>query len=242
MKKRWRYPFGAILLVFVVMLFVINLQADINETPCLSLTFDDGLKSHYVTAYPMLKDRDLTGTFFVVADIDENPHEDLMTSAQIQTLIDDGFEIGSHTLTHPFLTRLSEEEADRELRESKKRIEEEYGISVESVAFPYGDRDKTIIDIAKNIYRNARAVYNDKPVGFFLDSFGLESDTNAEKICDYIDYAYEKDKWLVLTFHDIVEDPGKWDTSLDDFKTILDCAEASFIKVDTVRGCREFVS
>jgi hypothetical protein len=40
-------------------------------------------------------------------------------------------------------------------------------------------------------------------------------------------------------FHDISNDPLLWDTSVGDFKEILNCAERSGIKVDSIKGCRE---
>jgi peptidoglycan/xylan/chitin deacetylase (PgdA/CDA1 family) len=46
--------------------------------------------------------------------------------------------IGAHTMTHPALARLPEEEAFREMRDSADRIEREIGKRPTSIAFPYG--------------------------------------------------------------------------------------------------------
>lgn len=52
-----------------------------------------------------------------------------------------GIEIGSHTVTHPILSRVSDEKLRFELYESKKKIEDEIGKEVLAVAYPVGKRD-----------------------------------------------------------------------------------------------------
>lgn len=49
-----------------------------------------------------------------------------------------GVDFGSHTVTHPILTRVSEVQLERELRESKLRIEAELGRPIETIAYPVG--------------------------------------------------------------------------------------------------------
>lgn len=57
---------------------------------------------------------------------------------QVRTLDAAGVEIGSHTVTHPFLVQLDDEELAAELGGSKARIEEETGRKVSSLAYPTG--------------------------------------------------------------------------------------------------------
>jgi peptidoglycan/xylan/chitin deacetylase (PgdA/CDA1 family) len=73
-----------------------------------------------------------------------------MTWDHLRDLIDRNIEIGSHTLTHAHLTQLSDAELDRELRESRERIEAELGRRCPFVAYPYGDDDE-------RVHRAARA-------------------------------------------------------------------------------------
>jgi len=64
----------------------------------------------------------------------------MLTWDMIRAMNGDIVEFGSHTVTHPFVSRLSEEDARAELGNSKKRIEEELGGTVASFAYPNGKR------------------------------------------------------------------------------------------------------
>jgi peptidoglycan/xylan/chitin deacetylase (PgdA/CDA1 family) len=55
-----------------------------------------------------------------------------------------GFEVGSHTVTHPHLPRLSDSELHRELNESRARIAEELGRPCRFVAYPFGESDERV--------------------------------------------------------------------------------------------------
>jgi len=63
-----------------------------------------------------------------------------------------GFEIGSHTVEHPMLTRLEPSQLDRELRESKSTIEEEVGVACRCIAYPNG----TPCDYSDAVVQGAR--------------------------------------------------------------------------------------
>ena len=50
----------------------------------------------------------------------------------------DGVTVGSHTVTHPILTRMPEEEVTRELFQSRQRLEEELGVPIRHFCYPNG--------------------------------------------------------------------------------------------------------
>jgi peptidoglycan/xylan/chitin deacetylase (PgdA/CDA1 family) len=62
----------------------------------------------------------------------------------LRALGERGFEVGSHTITHPHLPRLSDSELRRELRESRARISEELGRPCRFVAYPFGESDERV--------------------------------------------------------------------------------------------------
>jgi peptidoglycan/xylan/chitin deacetylase (PgdA/CDA1 family) len=62
----------------------------------------------------------------------------------LRNLAETGFEIGSHTVTHAHLTRLSDQELERELRESRGQIESELSRPCRFVAYPYGENDERV--------------------------------------------------------------------------------------------------
>ena len=55
-----------------------------------------------------------------------------------------GWEIGSHTRTHPRLTRLGDEELLGELQASREECEDRLGVDCSSLAYPYGDYDERV--------------------------------------------------------------------------------------------------
>lgn len=55
-----------------------------------------------------------------------------------------GVEIGSHTVTHPILTRVSNEQLRRELRASRERLEEKLQRAVKQFCYPNGDYDERV--------------------------------------------------------------------------------------------------
>jgi peptidoglycan/xylan/chitin deacetylase (PgdA/CDA1 family) len=72
-----------------------------------------------------------------------------MTWDEARELARMGFEIGSHTVEHPILSKISRARATAELRESKTMIERELGQSCSAIAYPNGsvhDVDESVIE------------------------------------------------------------------------------------------------
>ena len=63
-----------------------------------------------------------------------------MTWDEVRELRRQGFEIGSHTVEHPILSQVTPERLRFELRESKRRVEQETGAACTAIAYPNGDR------------------------------------------------------------------------------------------------------
>jgi peptidoglycan/xylan/chitin deacetylase (PgdA/CDA1 family) len=124
----------------------------------LHVTFDDAYRN-VDEAVPILERLGVPATVFactayatdgrpldvpeLAATAAEQP-ERLATMSwdQLRALADRGVEIGSHTVTHPHLPRLSDEELDRELVQSRIQLEDELGRPCRFLAYPYGDDDE----------------------------------------------------------------------------------------------------
>jgi peptidoglycan/xylan/chitin deacetylase (PgdA/CDA1 family) len=72
-----------------------------------------------------------------------------MSWEELRGLADRGVEIGSHTITHPHLTRLTDRELSTELQDSRTRIEDELGQPCPLVAYPYGENDDRVRKAAR---------------------------------------------------------------------------------------------
>lgn len=114
----------------------------------LAVTFDDGCLSTLKEALPVLVKHKVRAIQFIVSgrigglnewDIskDDVPTP-LMDAGQIREWLSAGQEIGSHTVTHRNLRKVKVEHARREICDSKKQLEDKFGVPVNHFAFPYG--------------------------------------------------------------------------------------------------------
>ena len=85
----------------------------------------------------ILQDCGCRGTFYVSPLSHEIPTRARLRAADICDL-SATFEVGSHTLTHPHLTRLSPAEAAREIGDGKRAVEDVINRPATSFCYPYG--------------------------------------------------------------------------------------------------------
>jgi peptidoglycan/xylan/chitin deacetylase (PgdA/CDA1 family) len=107
----------------------------------VALTFDDGRASDYEDAFPVLAAQGAIGEFFV------NPgtmgHRGYLTWSQAREMARAGMRFQSHAHDHVYLTLLSPKLLERQVLDSKRRIEDEVG-PVEFLAAPYGDFNQRV--------------------------------------------------------------------------------------------------
>jgi peptidoglycan/xylan/chitin deacetylase (PgdA/CDA1 family) len=133
----------------------------------LAVTFDDGFASVFDVAEPILTRLGLRGTVFApTAFMGERqhlnwqgieawrgtPHADelrCMTWDELGQLADRGWEIGSHTCSHPHLTTLSDEALREEMRGSFEQCSAHLGRPCRSIAYPYGEVDVRVAALAR---------------------------------------------------------------------------------------------
>src|SRR3954469_19728698 len=131
--------------------------------PTFVATFDDAYRSVIDLARPIMDRLGVPGTVFAPTDwigrdepmqwdgIDQwlgGEHERellCMSRAQLDELAGAGWEVGSHTCSHPRLTTVDDETLGRELTESKQAL----GPGCRSIAYPYGDVDARVIEAAR---------------------------------------------------------------------------------------------
>lgn len=113
------------------------LDAKSESESAVCITFDDGCETDFTIAAPMLKERNFAATFYAVAGF-IGRERGYLSSSQVRELSDAGFEIGSHSLGHAFLSNLPDEELWREVSESKDRLEQLTGRGVEHFSCPGG--------------------------------------------------------------------------------------------------------
>jgi peptidoglycan/xylan/chitin deacetylase (PgdA/CDA1 family) len=118
------------------------------------VTVDDGWKSFADNAVPELEQRKIPVTIFAISDrlgrsVDGISFDRLVTPDELRALTSRGVTIGSHTATHARMTALDEQEALRELRESRGQLAGILGHDVTMFCFPYGAYTDALIPICR---------------------------------------------------------------------------------------------
>lgn len=129
------------------------------------LTFDDGFADTATTALPLMSERGLTGLAFVLpghldagaplawpevaGEAGRRPQ--LMRSmdwTMLEALVEAGWEVGSHTMSHPRLPDLADEALAQELLDSRRAVETRLG-RCELLAYPFGAWDERVAAAAR---------------------------------------------------------------------------------------------
>lgn len=124
---------------------------DRYEKPVI-LTFDDGYDDNYTILYPLLQKYGMKATIFVITSSVGGRHK--MTEEQIREMSDSGLvDIQSHTVTHPHLSGLGEEDQRKELEQSRLEITRMTGRVCYAVAYPTGSFNGTTVELTRELYR-----------------------------------------------------------------------------------------
>jgi peptidoglycan/xylan/chitin deacetylase (PgdA/CDA1 family) len=82
--------------------------------------------------------------FPVVPNISPDGGSLSLTPAQVRRLLADGWELGSHSVSHPPLTTVSASRLQYELAESRRRLQEQFDVPVNFFCYPGGDHNATV--------------------------------------------------------------------------------------------------
>ena len=75
--------------------------------------------------------------------------EKLMDATHVREWLAEGNEIGSHTMTHPRLTEIPENDAREEITSSKKQLEDLFEVPVKHFCYPFGDYNQRIVELVR---------------------------------------------------------------------------------------------
>ncbi|WP_112478469.1 polysaccharide deacetylase family protein [Vibrio variabilis] len=151
----------------------------------IMLTVDDGYVDNLELMLPVLQKYDFKAVVYVVTgetfnrwDVENpsNPEKSvpLMNAEQVKRLAESGnIEIGGHTLTHPKLNTLSDEQQRFEIIENKKALEVTLGKSLTSFAYPFGEHNQASKQIAKEAGYQYAVATNSGPLAFHQDPYQI---------------------------------------------------------------------
>ncbi|MDM7930522.1 polysaccharide deacetylase family protein [Tabrizicola sp.] len=203
----------------------------------LSITFDDASRSQRDLGLRAAQDYGLVGTLFVATSFAEEAtsEEDgwYMGWSEIRKFRDAGWEIGSHSHTHPHLTQLTDSQVVAEIDTAKAIITARTGTAPVSFAPPFGDfNERTVKRVLErhrfhvlawggNHGRNPMQGVDASQIG----RLEVSHQVSPAKICGEIAKAARDGVWLVLMFHEFVsQTPGEYQYAIADFRRILACA------------------
>jgi peptidoglycan/xylan/chitin deacetylase (PgdA/CDA1 family) len=114
------------------------------------VSFDDGYLSQYVGALPIMQKLNWPGVLNLKAANSDLP------DADAQKMIDDGWELASHTINHLDLTTLDTAQLQHEVGDSRRILERRFGVDVPNFCYPAGHYDQAAIAALKSAgYRGA---------------------------------------------------------------------------------------
>jgi peptidoglycan/xylan/chitin deacetylase (PgdA/CDA1 family) len=209
--------------------------AELIAQSLISLTFDDGLRCQFEKAVPILDGYGIPGTFFLTANQDQTHeswcHKDEWWKidwreddiATLKKLINDGHEIGSHSLTHHLQT--IQDQPLVEARKSKELIEGWLGTEVTSFCYPYYISHAYLADAVK------KAGYEQARGGLRASYYAIRGDPSLDWFnvdCRQISANDKPSEWVrpgcwhILTFHGIGDERDGWEPiSVGKFATLM---------------------
>lgn len=113
----------------------------------ICITFDDGCETDLISAAPVLKNLGFTATFYAVSGFIGKPG--YLSQAQLKELQDLGFEIGCHSMSHPYLPDLDAAGLQREIKDAKLMLEQMTGTPIRHFSCPGGRYDDRVVNVAK---------------------------------------------------------------------------------------------
>jgi len=133
------------------------------------LTFDDGYQDNYNNAFPILKEHNFPAAIFLASGLvsreitnRQNISLPLLSWEQIQEMHDSGLvDFEPHTVNHIRLHQVDIDEAEKEIVDSKREIEQRLNKKCPFFCYPGGRYNKEIIDVLKNNeFKAARSTIN----------------------------------------------------------------------------------
>ncbi|MGB7297140.1 MAG: polysaccharide deacetylase family protein [Candidatus Aminicenantales bacterium] len=186
-----------------------------NRAAAASITFDDGYLSQATIGKDLLRTKDLRGTFFLA--IASLQWGDGATWDLWRSVAAEGNEIGSHSMNHPYLTELTEEQLRLELGQSQEVINSNIpNQSCLTFCYPYGAYNDFVKKMTAEYYIASRYYedpdgYNFYPgsayglINFYqIRSFSVDYHT-IDQLKIYLDTAVQRNAWICIHLHSIAD-------------------------------------
>lgn len=156
-QMHWLRVLGVHVLSMTELVAVLQGQSALKGRSVV-LTFDDGCVNFMEHALPVLKAYNYPSIVYPIASLaggkghwlaaKGHPTPSLMSFSQLREIAAQGVTIGSHANTHTHLAQLDDAQQLDELKTSKEHLQQELGLPVEHVCYPYGSYNVSTLKIA----------------------------------------------------------------------------------------------
>lgn len=205
--------------------------------PLVSLVFDDGFEENVTNALPVLNQYGFKTTQCFATQYVEG---DATQIANVQKFANTGHEICSHSVTHPWFTKLTPAQMDYELVHSQDFLRSITGQAITSFASPYGDYNAQVNTEIRKYYADHRTTdegYNSKDNlnPYRLRVQNMTPQTTLVQYQSWVNKAKADNTWLILIYHKIDnKDLDAFDTKKAQFDKQMAWLASSGVTVRTL--------
>jgi peptidoglycan/xylan/chitin deacetylase (PgdA/CDA1 family) len=213
----------------------------------VSLTFDDVPHSALANATPVLDEYGMRATFYVAPGMTPLTGP-VLGDADIRLLADRGHHIGCHTLTHYSLARGTADGLYRDAVAGKEAVDRLLGgHPTEHFSYPYGAVSVRAKALLQGVFATMRTSSPGINVGradlSYLRAeplYDLGAGLDLDRVRQRLRSLERGGGWLIFYTHGVRDDPGRYDTSCEDFRRVAELvrqADATVMPVaDAVAG------
>ncbi len=145
--------------------YITDIDKLYKYTKPVALTFDDCFVYFYNNAFPLFKKYNLKASIYVITNYINGPN--YLTTEQIKEMKESGIiDIQSHSLSHPYLSKIPINQASTEIIDSKRVLKDLFNLSSTVFCYPIGDYNNKVVEIVKENYSYGLnmlgGVYNSK--------------------------------------------------------------------------------
>jgi peptidoglycan/xylan/chitin deacetylase (PgdA/CDA1 family) len=210
--------------------------------PIISFTFDDFPRTAYLTGGAILERFGAHGTFYAACGLMNTTNElgDQFRVGDIDSLLDNGHDLASHTYSHTSARAVSCSAFCEDVEKGRRAVEELTGMESPNFAYPFGHvtlRTKRALAANLTTARSIFGGFNGPEADLNLlrahSLYGhFEARATAEKL---IAENVRRKTWLIFYTHDIRPDPSPYGCTPALFEAAVSCAARSGCRILTVR-------
>ena len=210
--------------------------------PIVSFTFDDFPRTAYTTGGAILEQFGGRGTYYAAAGLMNTTNElgEQFRSEDIDSLLEKGHELASHTFSHISCRSVSEADFRAEVIKGGKAIKELAGLESPNFAYPYGHvtlQTKRSLELYVSSARSILPGFNEPEVDLnLLRANSLYGDLEVFKRAEELVLENTKRKsWLIFYTHDVRTNPSPYGCTAALFESVVSFAARSGSRILTVQ-------